>query len=37
MKTNVRKKKDGALLLVAPMAIWTILFVVVTHYLEERI
>ena len=30
MKTNVRKKKDGALLLVAPMAIWTILFVVVT-------
>ena len=30
MKTDVRKKKDGALLLVAPMAIWTILFVAAT-------
>ena len=30
LKTNVRKNKDGALLLVAPMAIWTLLFVVVT-------
>ena len=32
MKTNVRRKKDGALLLVAPMAIWTILFVVCLLY-----
>ena len=30
MKTNVRKKRNGAALLVAPMAIWTILFVAAT-------
>ena len=30
MKTDCEKKRNGAMLLVAPMAIWTILFVVVT-------
>ena len=30
MKTNVRKKRNGAALLVAPMAIWTVLFVAAT-------
>lgn len=30
MKTDREKKRNGAMLLVAPMAIWTILFVVVT-------
>ena len=30
MKTDCEKKRNGAMLLVAPMAIWTILFVVAT-------
>ncbi len=30
MKKQMRKKRDGAIWLVAPMAIWTILFVVAT-------
>ena len=30
MKMDREKKRNGAMLLVAPMAIWTILFVVAT-------